>query len=116
MYFVERYLRVLKGWVRNMARPESCIAKGYVTHEAMKFATEYCIDLDPKWASAWGDEGDKRMDDAFLQKAYVEKVMSEVEYEQAHKFILLNHSAMEIWMDQYNAAREGTLSVPLFRN
>jgi hypothetical protein len=38
MYFVERYLRVLKGWVRQMARPESCIAEGYMTYEAMKFA------------------------------------------------------------------------------
>ena len=39
MYFVERYLGVLKGWVRQRARPESCIAEGYITHEAMKFAT-----------------------------------------------------------------------------
>jgi hypothetical protein len=38
MYFVERYLGVLKGWVRQKARPESCIAEGYVIHEAMKFA------------------------------------------------------------------------------
>jgi hypothetical protein len=38
MYFVERYLGTLKGWVRQMARPESCIAEGYITHEAMKLA------------------------------------------------------------------------------
>jgi hypothetical protein len=48
MYFVEQYLRVMKGWVRQMARPESCMAEGYITHEALKFAGEYCTGLDPK--------------------------------------------------------------------
>jgi hypothetical protein len=48
MYFMRRYLWVLKGWVHQMARLESCIAKGYITHEAMKFAAEYCSGLEPR--------------------------------------------------------------------
>jgi hypothetical protein len=45
MYFVERHLWVLKGWVRQKARPEA-----YVTQEAIKYASEYCANLYPSWA------------------------------------------------------------------
>jgi hypothetical protein len=40
MYFVERHLGVLKSWVRQMARLEACIAEGYLTQEAIKYAAE----------------------------------------------------------------------------
>jgi hypothetical protein len=80
MYFVERHLKDLKGWIRQMARPESCIAEGYVIHEAMKFAAEYCTGLDPRWAAVWMLEEDKKMIEEVLPKAYTDKVMTEVVY------------------------------------
>jgi hypothetical protein len=116
MYFVERYLGVLKGWVRQMARPESCIAEGYITHEAMKFAEEYCRGFDPNWASGWVDEEDKRVTEEVLPKAHTERVMTDVVYEQAHKFVLLNHPSMTSWLDRYTAASEGMTSLPPFRH
>jgi hypothetical protein len=49
MYFIKRYLEVLEGWIRQMARLESCMVKGYNTHEAMKIVAEYYTNLNPKW-------------------------------------------------------------------
>ena len=39
MYPMERYLKTLKGYVRNRARPEASMAEGYAIDEALGFCT-----------------------------------------------------------------------------
>nr|XP_043637988.1 uncharacterized protein LOC122608988 [Erigeron canadensis] len=41
MYPFERYMGVLKGYVRNRSRPEGSIVEGYVAEEATEFCTGY---------------------------------------------------------------------------
>ncbi|WVZ70493.1 hypothetical protein U9M48_019155 [Paspalum notatum var. saurae] len=43
----ERYMAVLKKYVRNRSRPKGCIAKGYVTEEVIEFYTDYIDELKP---------------------------------------------------------------------
>lgn len=38
---VERYMKTLKHYVRNMARPEVSMAEGYVKDECLGFILEY---------------------------------------------------------------------------
>lgn len=48
MYPFERYMRVLKGYVRNRNRPEGCIVECYmVEEEALEFCSKYSSDIDP---------------------------------------------------------------------
>jgi hypothetical protein len=46
MYPIERYMKTLKGYVQNMARPEALMAKGYVKEEYIGFVTEYLQRFD----------------------------------------------------------------------
>ncbi|KAL5560900.1 hypothetical protein UlMin_030647, partial [Ulmus minor] len=41
MYPMERYMKILKGYVRNRSRPEGCIIECYVAEEAVGFCSEY---------------------------------------------------------------------------
>ncbi|XP_058774236.1 uncharacterized protein LOC131648500 [Vicia villosa] len=41
MYFPERYLGKLKGYVRNKSRPEGYIAEGYLVEECLTFCSRY---------------------------------------------------------------------------
>ncbi|GJY27726.1 hypothetical protein Tco_0403493 [Tanacetum coccineum] len=41
MYPFKRYMKKLKNYVRNKAKPEGSIAKGYVTEEALTFCSHY---------------------------------------------------------------------------
>ncbi|KAL5558570.1 hypothetical protein UlMin_034781 [Ulmus minor] len=41
MYSMERYMKILKGYVRNRHRPEGCIIECYIAEEAMEFCSEY---------------------------------------------------------------------------
>ena len=46
MYPFERFMEVLKGYVRNRSRPEGCIVKCYIVEEAIEFCTEYLSNGD----------------------------------------------------------------------
>ncbi|XP_028102256.1 uncharacterized protein LOC114301506 [Camellia sinensis] len=41
MYSFERYMKILKGYVRNRARPKGCIAECYIAEECMQFCSGY---------------------------------------------------------------------------
>ena len=41
MYPFERYMKVLKDFVRNPARPEGCIAEAYLAEECVWFCSQF---------------------------------------------------------------------------
>ncbi|KAL5579871.1 hypothetical protein UlMin_012313 [Ulmus minor] len=41
MYSMERYMKILKGYVRNRHRPEGCVIECYIAEEAVEFCSEY---------------------------------------------------------------------------
>ena len=47
MFPFERYMAVLKKYVRNRSRPEGCIAKGYGTEEVIEFCVDFIDELSP---------------------------------------------------------------------
>nr|CAE03533.1 OSJNBa0061C06.21 [Oryza sativa Japonica Group] len=47
MFPFERYMGILKKYVRNRARPEATIAKGYGIEEVIEFCVEFIEDLRP---------------------------------------------------------------------
>jgi hypothetical protein len=48
MYLVERYLRTLKGYVRNKAHLEGSMAKVYISEECLTFCSCFLEDVDTK--------------------------------------------------------------------
>ncbi|GJV03335.1 signal peptide peptidase-like protein 2 [Tanacetum coccineum] len=49
MYPFERYMKKLKNYVRNKAKPEGSIAEGYVAKEALTFSSHYFRDVTMKF-------------------------------------------------------------------
>ncbi|GJZ13743.1 hypothetical protein Tco_0548973 [Tanacetum coccineum] len=49
MYPFEIYMKKLKGYVRNKAKPEGSIAEGYVAEEALTFSSHYFRDVTTKF-------------------------------------------------------------------
>jgi len=41
MYPVERYIKILKGYVKNQYHPEASIIERYITEEVIEFCSEY---------------------------------------------------------------------------
>ncbi|GJW39423.1 hypothetical protein Tco_0065268 [Tanacetum coccineum] len=49
MYPFERYMKKLKNYVRNKAKPEGSIVEGYVAEEALTFSSHYFRDVTTKF-------------------------------------------------------------------
>nr|GEZ60163.1 hypothetical protein [Tanacetum cinerariifolium] len=49
MYLFERYMKKLKNYVRNKAKPEGSIAEGYVAEKALTFSSHYFRDVTTKF-------------------------------------------------------------------
>ncbi|GJS77398.1 F-box domain containing protein [Tanacetum coccineum] len=49
MYPFKRYMKKLKGYVQNKAKPEGSIAVGYVAEEALTFSSHYFLDVTTKF-------------------------------------------------------------------
>jgi hypothetical protein len=72
--------------------------------------------VDLEWASLGKEDNDTKMVKDVVLAAHVEKEMSKVVYEQAHKFVLFNHLSMEKWMECYNEVVQRTLEVAHFKH
>ncbi|OMO91602.1 hypothetical protein CCACVL1_07067 [Corchorus capsularis] len=57
MYFVECYLRRLKSYVRNKARPEGSIAEAYIVQECMHFCSRYLHGTETRLNHAGRNDG-----------------------------------------------------------
>ena len=97
MYPVERYMKTLKQYVRNMARPEASMAEGYVKDECLGFITEYMQRFEVVDRRVW--DADEEYGDAeeVLEGAGTTFVMTQALRDVAHQYVLTNISLLEPW-------------------
>ena len=90
MYPYEQYFKTLKGYVRNLAKPEGSIAQGYQTKEALGFIIEYMLEYNITSRRVWDDKEESAMVDEILEGKRKMKLLSEDLRIAMHKFVLDN--------------------------
>nr|ABG65965.1 transposon protein, putative, CACTA, En/Spm sub-class [Oryza sativa Japonica Group] len=91
MFPFERYMGVLKKYVRNRARPEASIAKCYGTEEVIEFCVEFIEDLRPIGIPESRHEGRLRGKGTLGRKAIM--MVDNNLFRKAH-FTVLQHSSL----------------------
>ena len=108
MYPVERYLRTLKGYVKNKARPEGSIAEGYISEECLTFCSCFFENISTKLnrperhESAAASEPPSRLIifgslDYSRKGSTLEKV-SDIEMHRMRHYILTNCDEVTPWI------------------
>ncbi|KAK9936381.1 hypothetical protein M0R45_013227 [Rubus argutus] len=101
MYPFERYMKTLKDYVRNPARPEGCIAKSYLADECMSFCSYFLK------KSIQAEEKEVRNDD-FANEVILEGhpiseattiTLSDREKNIAHLAVLMNTAEVDPYLD-----------------
>jgi hypothetical protein len=95
MYPYERYFKSLKGFVRNLAKPEGSIAQGYQVEQALGFITEYMSEYNITTRRVWDDKEEPSMVDEILQGKGKPKILSEELRSVMHEFVLDNSAHVE---------------------
>nr|AAP44620.1 putative transposase [Oryza sativa Japonica Group] len=89
MWPFERYMGVLKSYVRNRAKPEGSIIEGYTTEEAIEFCVNYMSDADPIGVPASRHEG-RLLGVGTIRRKRIRP--DQASYAQAH-YAVLQHMA-----------------------
>ena len=57
MFFLERYVKKLKGFVRQREKPEGSMVEGYISYESFYYDSEYIKKVDNRPGEMiWDDE------------------------------------------------------------
>ncbi|MCL8568105.1 DUF4218 domain-containing protein [Proteus mirabilis] len=92
MFPFERFMGVLKKYVRNRARPEGSISKGYGTEEVIEFCVDFLPDLKPIGVPESRYEGRLTGKGTLGRKAKV--CMDGHSFSQAHYTVLHNSTVV----------------------
>lgn len=95
MYPIERYLCVLKKYVKNRSLPEGCIAEGYIVDEALGLCTEYLQGFPHTRRRVWDDEEEPGVLGIQLQGRGTPRRMGDGKLRVAHMHIITNSAALE---------------------
>nr|AAR87252.1 putative transposase [Oryza sativa Japonica Group] len=101
MFPFERYMGVLKKYVRNRARPEASIAKGYGTEEVIEFCVEFIEDLHPIGVPESRHEGRLRGKGTLGRKAIM--TVDNNLFRKAHFTVLQKSSFVAPYIEEHLA-------------
>lgn len=110
MFFFERYMKVLKNFVRQRARPEGSMAEGYIVQESLYYVTEYLLTIDPHAPRLWSDADDEKVSGEVLQGMGKETQLTMDIREKINTFILYNSESMEKWLELYELERASIIA------
>ncbi|KAH7838947.1 hypothetical protein Vadar_033035 [Vaccinium darrowii] len=101
MYQFERFMKLLKGYVRNHNCPEGCIAESYIVEEAVEFCAKYLSGVDPIGIpSARNMTTDITELERPLPGGNV-VIIDREEWEQAHCYVLENTSDVQPYIEKH---------------
>ena len=93
MYWLELYIAVLKGYIRNCARVVGSMASGYLAAESMFYCSNILATIDPSCPRVWMEE--REVEEDRLTGATKTRLLSPMEFTQLTTFILNNSIVME---------------------
>ncbi len=94
---MERYMKALKGYVRNMARLKGSMAMGYSIEEAFGFCMEYIQEVKSTRRRVWDNKEEPIMHEKILEGNGCPHKRNVDLLGWAHTFVLHNNAATKPW-------------------
>ncbi|MCO5586268.1 hypothetical protein L7F22_040207 [Adiantum nelumboides] len=106
MFFLERFMKTLKGFVRQRARPKGSMAKGWMVQESCVFISEYLTRSQNNIIELWNIKDDERVVSEVPQGNGVVKRFSEAERTKVSDYCMMNTDIMQRWYEMYKQMRQ----------
>ncbi|XP_013688786.1 uncharacterized protein LOC106392524 [Brassica napus] len=102
MYPFERYMKTLKAFVKNYARPEACMVEAYLAGECVAFCLKFLKDSVPVQEAVNHIEdveaGRMVVEGRPLQKG-IEVALPDKDRDIAHRYVLMNMASLDPFLD-----------------
>ncbi|MCO5598255.1 hypothetical protein L7F22_052347 [Adiantum nelumboides] len=101
MFWAKRFMGVLKGYVRQKARPEGSMTEGWMLEECMYYVCEYLEQTDFEAPCVWTNESSSTMSDEVLSSKGVPFQLKIQDNLDISTFIVYNTECMQQFVDEY---------------
>jgi len=95
-------MKTLKSYVKNYARPEACMAEGYMAGECIAFCLEFLQNSVPVQENVNRNE-DVELSATILEGRPLQKgrqvILTDKEREIAHRYVLMNMAVMNPYVE-----------------
>lgn len=105
MFFLERFLKTLKDFVRLRAQPEASMAEGWIVQEAFVYVSQYLFTLDPSLPRLWSEDEDPKKHSNVPSGKGALLVMNREFQAIVNNHFLINTPNMGKWVDMFQEAR-----------
>ncbi|XP_073304106.1 uncharacterized protein [Primulina huaijiensis] len=99
MYPFERFMKTLKEYVKNRARPEGCIAECYLAEERMLFCSAY---IEKAAGIGIRSNRNQDLDNGLVEGRPIsqgkEKILEDHVLQAAHRYVLFNTAEVELYL------------------
>ncbi|XP_010436664.1 PREDICTED: uncharacterized protein LOC104720460 [Camelina sativa] len=112
MYPFKRYMKTLKAFVKNHARPEACMAEGYLAGECVAFCLEFLKDSVPVQETVNRNEdieADRGVVEGRPLQKSIEVTLSDKDRDTAHRYVLMNMASLDPYIDSSCSLMAGLL-------
>ncbi|KAA0041989.1 transposase [Cucumis melo var. makuwa] len=99
MYPFERYLKVLKNYVRNRNRPEGCMVENYIVEEDIKFCSEFIAGVSSIGLNSSVIKKNSNVDRALSTSSFIRP--SKEQLDQAHLYVIQNVNDVLPYVEQH---------------
>jgi len=107
MFFLERFMKTLKGFVRQKARPEGSMSEGWLVQESCVFISEYLAhNKDKNMPHLWSTKDDDRVMGEVPQGNGLLKVFDEAMRTKVTNYCMMNSEEMQKWYERYEERRQ----------
>ena len=106
MFFLERFMKTLKGFVRQRARPEGSMAEGWLVQESCVFISEYLSRIQKNVPELWSTRDDDRLLGDVPQGNGVVKRFSDEMHTKVSNYCMMNNNVMQRWYEMYEKTRQ----------
>ncbi|MCO5560912.1 hypothetical protein L7F22_014532 [Adiantum nelumboides] len=106
MFFLERFMKTLKGFVRQRARLEGSMVEGWLVQESCVFVSEYLSRSQNNALELWSTKDDDQVAGDVPQGNGVVKRFSEEVRTKVSNYRMMNTDGMQKWYELYEKTRQ----------
>ena len=105
MFFLERFLKTLKDFVRQKAQPEASMAESWIVQEDFVYVSQYLFTLDPCLPRLWSEDDDPKKH-SHVPSGKVALLIMDREFRAiVNNHCILNDPTMAKWVDMFSEAK-----------
>ncbi|KAA0058413.1 transposase [Cucumis melo var. makuwa] len=99
MYPFERYMKVLKTYVRNRNRPEGCMVENYIVEEAIEFYSKFIAGVSSIGLNSSVIKKNSNMDRALSASSFIRP--NKEQLDEAHLYVIQNVNDVLPYVEQH---------------